>query len=346
MIPSLTSQKWIRSPAYDLVFLSFGWIAVLIPFLLSDPKPTGLLILIVLIFNFMHRNLTHFLVYGDRQVFRERKKSYIALPIFFFGLAAVCLLASSRGLNTKPMLLLLLLASNLWNFYHTIAQKVGILRVYSRKSGVGSSPLDRGVLYSWFGFLLVTLPTLPSVKNQVISLAYSGHMIVEKWEPLIPLLEILSLGVFLVSVVATVLYVRRELSSSFSIPKNIFLVSVLSLYALFFYDFFTAFVVFSFSHSLEYIAFSVLYSLRKYRDEASPVFLTRLVRHKGLLLGVSLGLIGLSYPVWTTFSPQTFIWFFPATSFLHYLYDGWIWKIRKPAVGQSFGISYESPQSG
>ena len=34
------------------------------------------------------------------------------------------------------------------------------------------------------------------------------------------------------------------------------------------------------------------------------------------------------------------------SSFLHFIYDGWIWKMRKPSVGRPLELSYPEPARG
>jgi hypothetical protein len=115
------------------------------------------------------------------------------------------------------------------------------------------------------------------------------------------------------------------------------------LYTIFLYDMVTGYVVFAFSHGIEYIAFVNLYTKKKYRNRSIPAaFLNRVSErlwvYSGLfsLLVVSLCLIGMNY------DRGAFATYIVGSSFLHFLYDGWIWKLRKPGVGRHLDIDYAS----
>jgi len=77
---SIDNKLWIKNPLTDSVYFSFGWIVVFLALVLFHSQ-LGLIIIIVLLFNYVHRHYTMALVYGQKEEFDKRKQVYIYLPI-------------------------------------------------------------------------------------------------------------------------------------------------------------------------------------------------------------------------------------------------------------------------
>jgi len=447
---------WIKSPSLDLIFFILGWATIFLLFLCVDAtafKHEGRRYLLgfVLLLTVFHRQLTFPIVYGDPEQFSRRKKSYLALPLFFAVLTLGCLLYSdppswvsrkvsqniettnkdlltivtrdggqsqrykvpfpgterslqdvavtikknvdtpiqvslvedrlrvaypsggsnsqltiisgpdsqvlaerlgiakggiSRAVAYRPLLFFLLVGALFWEFFHTLMQKTGILRIYSRKAGYGKAWLDKAMIWSWFAFVFFKLGTNPETVQYVSTLAEEGEYlarIVKPLEAAFPNLAMLALGV---AAVITFLYVREEFRNreNFHWPKNLFLGSILALYSLLFYDFLVGYVVFAFSHAIEYLAFVNIFSRRKYLPRpATSSLMAKWVHHQAWAMTVFIAACTLVFIPWYYLSNHTLVAFILATSFLHFLYDGWIWKVRDPKVGQPLGIDYATP---
>jgi len=348
----MNKSLWIAKPSIDLLFFSVGWIPLFLVFsVVNKANPNGpwvpFLIGFVLMTNFIHRNLTHLLVYGNPEEFQERKWTYLLLPVFLAAITVFSLwyenqTHSSPGIF-KPYLALLL-ATTVWNFYHTIMQKIGFLRVYSRKGNYGSARLEKAMIFSWFVWLCLAVANSPRLVQQISQLAASGRILTTTIARLGPAVPILAWSALAVSLVLTFLYVRIEVREgrNTSLPKNLFLASTLLLYFSVFYDFLAGFVAFGFSHALEYIAFVDAYARRKYTGaDPSSSFLARQFLQTGAIIPIA-GLILIAiFLSWRLLSPITLGWYYVGSSFLHYLYDGWIWKLRKPKVGSPLGLAYK-----
>jgi hypothetical protein len=309
-------------------------------------------------FNFLHRHITFPLVYGDPEQFNRRKKAYFLLPLFFLLLTVASLLAEpppalaqSLGKSLRiqrPFFIALLMASFLWNVYHTMMQKVGLLRIYSRKAGWGDSRLDKAVIFSWFLYLFLQLGALEAVRHHVGRLAVVGRVLNAVLQPVFAWFPFLAILALAGALVVTFFYLRKELANprGFHVPKNLFLLSILMLYSVFFYDFLVGYAVLGFSHAVEYLAFVNIFSRRKFlaRPESSS-FLARAVRHQALSFGIFTVTLLVIYFVWRGHSRTTLEWYIVGSSFLHFLYDGWIWKVRQPEVGKPLGVVYETPSA-
>ncbi len=350
---SIPAQHWLQDGFVDSCFYSFGWLLMLAPLLYfrddiyqalyysgslaeigahPEVMVPAMLVLVVFLVNYVHRHLTFALVYADREEFEARRTVYLALPLFMAAITA--------GFVYFNVFVVLLTLSVMWTMYHSVAQKYGLTRIYSRKAGYGAAWLDRGVIFSWFAYLVFALAdkekdTLPNFSAGQTILDYIGDYI--------GLMGAISHALLAVALLFTAVYIATEYGNRhrISIPKNLYVLSVLLLYSIFLYDMVIGYIVFAFSHGIEYIAFVNMYVKKKYRQRpASRTLLarasSRLRLHSGLfsLLIIALCLLGMQY------DKAAFATYIVGSSFLHFLYDGWIWKVRKPGVGKPLDIEY------
>lgn len=449
------TRRWIHSPFVDLFFFGFGWIPVLAAFVAMDragwqAQSRPLLFVGIHLLIWLHRHLTFPLVYADPAQFRERKRSYLLLPVLFIGLTAASLLyvrepvLESDALRTplrlapsaaqafffakegepsrsflvrftgrettpeeaaatlnralagkmtvevsadrlvfrpvepgtsftlgstagptspmeplglrkaagrtyrpgRPYFAAILLASLLWNIYHPVMQKMGLLRIYSRRSGSERGRWDKAFVLTWFAVLVLHLGSTPAVRAQAATASSSGRLIAGAFEVATRVLP-WPAGISLAgALIVSVLYFREEWRTRpFPWAKNLYAASILMLYGTFYYDLVVGYAVFAFSHAIEYIAFVGVYAPRKFAAnpaESSP--LARAARRPALWLGVFfLGLAGV-YLFWRHASEDTLLWYITATGFLHFIYDAWIWKVRRPEVGRPLELQYREPQ--
>jgi hypothetical protein len=96
------------------------------------------------------------------------------------------------------------------------------------------------------------------------------------------------------------------------------------------------------AHAIEYFAV-VHSSLRKRADDAPVAVATRTPARRAAIYVTYFAAVGaLVYSTWTPFNGKLYafaILFFGA---LHILYDGFVWKLRRPAVAASLGIASAS----
>ena len=346
-------QHWLHGSIVDSCFYCFGWLLLLLPLLVfrdeiypalyysgslseirSHPELMfpAILLVVVLMVNYVHRHLTFVLVYADREEFDRRRTTYLLLPFFMAIITA--------GFVYFNVFAVLLTLSVVWTMYHSVAQKYGLTRIYSRKAGYGTAWVDRAVIFSWFGYLVFTLP---DKEQDVLQRFRAGRTLLEYLGDYLGLMNAISDIVLVIALLVTTIYIATEYRNrhKISIPKNLYVLSILLLYTIFLFDMVTGYIVFAFSHGIEYIAFVNLYVKKKYRKRPmSATFLSQVSRklwvYSGLfsLLVIALCLIGMNY------DRAIFATYIVGSSFLHFLYDGWIWKLRKPGVGRPLDIEY------
>lgn len=345
--PAQSATNWIGGPKTDLIFFCFGWVPIFLAFVWAfqtgrkqDLWPT--LIAFVLMISFIHRHLTFPLVYGDPEQLSARKKAYLIFPILFFLLTLAGILYVQPGPRpVRPLLTVLVFLSIVWNIYHTLMQKLGILRVYSRKAGYGRPWVDKAMIWVWFVYLLLQMAASPKVQQEVVRLTAAGKLLNKIFQPLTPIMPYLAGAALIGGLVVTGFYLKQEFShrGRFHWPKNLFVLSVLLLYLTLCYDFVAGYAAFGFSHAIEYIAFVNVFTHRKFmaKPEQSSA-MAAWIRKQGLSFGVfALGAVAI-FLLWRHWSWTTLGWYILASSFLHFLYDGWIWKVRDPKVAQALGI--------
>ena len=142
------------------------------------------------------------LVYGQKEEFDKRKQVYIYLPII-----AIIVTALSVYFKVFPYLLTL---SVLWTMYHTVAQKYGFTRIYSRKAGYGKGWIDKGILYSWFFYLIFAM----IIYERSTLLKYkAGRVIVGNLNNYMDYISTLTYALLAVSIVFTLIYIYEEIKN-------------------------------------------------------------------------------------------------------------------------------------
>jgi hypothetical protein len=330
-------RAWIRSPAVDLLFFGYGWVALCLPLLWALEQRsswTGAIVLLVLMVNYLHRHYTFALVYGEHEEFEKRKTLYVWLPV-----AAV---AVTVGFVSTGNFALLLTLSVLWTIYHSVGQKYGITRIYARKAGYGEAWIEKGLIFSWFYYLVLAIA---EKEAPTLELFDAGRVLLRYVGPAMPYLTGLSLAALAIAVVFTALFIRQEYLNRhrISAAKILYVLSVMVLYTLFFHSLVFGYIVFAFSHALEYIALVNIFVGVKYRARpAARSLLARAARRlwpASILFSVVILAACLAARGW---NEQAFGVYIVGSSFLHFIYDGLIWKVRRPEVGKPFGVSYST----
>lgn len=339
MFNHLTSNP-IISPRGDLWFIAFGWLIFpviyfsTIPFW-DDRQVFKVLLLVTLTINFMHRNITLLFAYGDPDEFLYRRWRYILLPVFCAILAGSILYFSPGNFKFLATI------SVVWTIYHTVMQKVGLLRIYTKKKDATSGAiLDK--MFIWFSFstLVFAIASLDSTYALLQRQGHTARLAVNAFTPAREWLPVFSSALacgLLCFVAYYVWYSIRE--KLWSRERLSFIISYLSLLGFFFVDFLAAYAFFSLSHSLEYLALSKYIGTKKgthQKNPKSPIAIFS--RNPTVWFIVYIIFTGTLLLIWRDVSNQTLYKFIVGSSFLHFLYDGWLWKLRKPKVASELEL--------
>ncbi len=247
-----------------------------------------------------------------------------------------------------------------WNVWHTLMQKFGIMRVYAAKSPVPVEKrtppwVDRLLIFGSFPLLAVWIG--PSQRE---TLLHQSRSVTQYLMPLVDgfavaqpyllvpfgLLSAASLGLF-------VWYERRadgftgwprvSMALALTLLNASFLVlSPLKVY-----------IAYGFSHAVEYMVFVWAFLRRRYaRPLAHEPLLQKALRRPWLAYGVFTLTIGLTFFVtqygpklgfvehggFSVFGVKVSAWLFSFAiwqSLAHFYFDGFLWKMRLPAVRAS-----------
>jgi hypothetical protein len=358
---------WMRSAAWDLTFLAFCWV----PFYIwlrwflqlggTDPwtQQTTSNFLLALAFTlgvtFVHRHYTFVIVYGESHRWKANPLRYLLLPVVLIlgiGLArwvhhSILTTAPSKRVLWSPWMVILLV-SGTWNIWHTIRQRYGILRMYAGKLGHGlelpaHGKRDHRLLWS---NVLLTMCLLLLFRWQTLTQHPNSRRILNSLLPVLHNdwfragLVVIALG----CVGYTLHWLRWELRYSLPWKQRLarwsLLVSTWILFALFIYHGpVLGYLCFGFTHAVEYLAFVHRYWQQKAIKQEKTNLFGQLVRSSLLSAFLFVLIFGGMYWVSIPWKrTDLFLVYYFTTSLLHFLFDGWIWKLRRPDVAASLAI--------
>lgn len=321
-------SNWVITPTIDLSCISLGWLAFFIaPYYFSAHAETFRFIAVT---SFVaHRYFTFPLVYLDRTEFQRRRYTYLLTPALCLLFVALCYYFR---IDEPEMFAFWYL----FNYFHFVRQKYGILRIYSGKGQWGHKRLDAWVSYLWgFAGFSYMFAYQSDVEGRVM------HYLRTLFGTPIP--EIGAQFIYVVAItlsIAWIIYERRN-QQGLNVPKILFFLSIAFMYGVVpILSTDALFIATSFSHAAEYIALVGLSVQNKAKQKTldSPI-LTRAANHIGLyIVGFIIVTSGLLYGLkWV--SLPLFLVFTYGTSFMHFIYDGMIWKLRRPRVAQEVGTA-------
>lgn len=322
-------KGWLVSPWFDLLFLAnVAW--PLIVFLGWWGEQEGheeIRFWQIYFVTTPHRWITLALVFLDRDQFQRRGGTFLAIAIF---VAAVC---TSVWVATGTLTCLLTI-DYVWNAWHFAAQHHGVWRIYGREFGPQQT---LGLLWQKFAFRTFLLYVIlrvaggtwwyPSLDDWldrldlIVLLIPLSVLVAQGWSHVIAklsLAETKGTWTYLLSVFG--LYTSLLAAVHFHQPPWVLILATAS--ALF--------------HATEYLAI-VTWSVNRKRKRASDDasqrngLLAYMVPRWTLLLSLYLVAFGLAS--WTATQNWLAVWTFlnVIAAYLHYAYDGMIWKSNRPA---------------
>lgn len=317
----LASHPWLFSPWLDLLFvINIAWIVAFFPWFIDSEGQPFTHFWTVYFLATPHRWLTLFLVTFDPECRAGRTPWFIAIATAV-GLLVAILYTATGNLDLLAFGYAVLVA------WHFAAQHSGILRIYSRRSGRGIR-----ILEIWGPRLLVSYAGLRILPGFDTFAAWAG----------LPL-EVLD-WVFL-AIPCVMILAQLADGRAVNIPKTLYMLSFSSLFAAVIFAarahnealclaLFTAATAF---HSIEYMAIVFRYVQR--RGEIGADAPIRAVS-RNVTLALTWYVVGSG--VLYAFGNELLlgIWFAINlwASILHCAFDGMIWKLRRPVLGEVFEL--------
>jgi hypothetical protein len=333
--PRETTRKlWVHGPVADIA-LGWCWLPIALIVHAAEPHRTAVQSMMGIIFliSFAHQPLTLGLVYGDPLQRGAHRRLYRWAPWIAFGLIVI-------GLNVS--LTAVALMAGLWNAEHTLMQRYGVMRIYGRKAGDDNGRLEKPMLIVWLVAAISFIGGYVDLARMVRKLGFGGtnarsvHLLGD----LAPFARVLF---WIAAIVGLVLVVRwwkaeRGLGVAASRPKHWYALGTAGLVIAVMVDPIAGVAGYVAAHAIEY--FAVVHSSLRKRGDASPVAVaTRTpVRRAATYVLYFVAIAMLIYFTKSRLDGRLYafaVLFFGA---LHILYDGFVWKLRRPAVAASLGI--------
>ncbi|MDQ6616390.1 MAG: hypothetical protein M3083_17035 [Actinomycetota bacterium] len=291
-----------------------------------------------LLISFLHQPLTFALVYGDRRQFRLRRRLYLWAPPI-----TVAVIALAVALH----LWVIVPIAAMWNTIHTLQQRYGLSRIYARRARYGSAFLDRWVLYASMTAAVLVVAARRGTLGlaERVSLAGvngAGVRLLSDARPVASLLLIPVGGAALVLIAAVV---RQEVSAGTQAnpAKWIYQGSSLLLIASIAVDPIAGFIAYVGAHAIEYAVVVYKTAESRYRRPCDGSNLLGKVAWSagGRVAVMSVAAFG-ALALASLFRGDAANVVLFTVGALHFLYDGFIWKLRKPAVAADFAITAAS----
>jgi hypothetical protein len=304
----------------------------------NDTNRLSWFVAATLLLSFSHQPLTLALVYGDRANFDLRRRIFTWSPLVF---------AVAVFVTREVSLATLAVVGGLWNAEHTLMQRYGITRIYGRKSGQDEGTREKLLLFSWLAlaFVWAAADTRTPGRIEKTGIGGNNRRGLDILTDLRPAARVV-LPVVVVAVAAVlVLWLRDELrrGERANPAKRFYLASTAALFVTILVNPIAGFLGYVGSHAVEYFIIVHQSVGQRYAnaelDGGAPVgrAVRRLTRlgffavYLGLIVGVIMLLERCGNL--TTYALVVF-----TLGGMHVFYDGFIWKLRKPAVARSLGV--------
>lgn len=327
----MEANRWIGRPAAD-VALSLCWVPLALAGHFSEghPRALGLLVACVMFLSFAHQPLTLPFVYASPWRMSSHRRLFLLSPAFVVVVVSVCATVSPT---------LVAVVGGLWNAEHTLMQRYGITRIYGRRVADNQAKTEKLIIFVWF-----TVPLLFLIARNDVMRTVNKFGVVTVAGSAVKILAGTStearFALPLVGVAACYLTARwlaGEVRCGRNNPgKWLYVASTAALFAVATVDPIAGLVGFVGSHSIEYL---VIVN-RSIAGEA---------RHAGLLGDVArrpggrtwffvvyFAAISIAFALLYYVAPGGVVLVVAlSVGALHFLFDSFIWKLRKPEVSAS-----------
>jgi hypothetical protein len=330
-----TRKLWVHGPVADIA-LGWCWLPIALLVHAVEPHLTAVhsIMGVIFLISFAHQPLTLGLVYGDPAQRNAHRSLYRWAP--WVALALILI-----GLNVS--LATVALMAGLWNAEHTLMQRYGVMRIYGRKAGDDHGRIEKPMLIVWLIAGIAFIGAFVDLQHLVRKLGFGGTN--ARSVRLLGHLSSVAAVVFwlalLTGIALAVQWLRaeRRLGNDASRPKHWYALGTAGLVVAVMLDPIAGVAGYVAAHAIEY--FAVVHSSLRKRSDAAPVAtitrtpLRRAVSYCGYFAAIA-SLVLLTRSPFDGRIYAFAVLFFGA---LHILYDGFVWKLRRPSVAASLGIT-------
>jgi len=325
-------EGWIKGPIPDAA-LALSWVPFAIAAHFTEVAGGALRALFgtVMLISFLHQPLTFPLVYASPWRLATHRRLFLWFPV-----VAVLII----GTAVQVSLTLVAVVGGIWNAEHILMQRYGLTRLYGRKAGDDQGQRERWMLVSWFLIPLLWSAATGNLQR-VLDRISSGSVDAEAASVLAKMSTEAGVALAVVVLAAAYLTVRwtvgeHRLATGWNTGKLLYLVSTAGLFGLALVDPVAAVVGFVASHSVEYFAL-VNRSVASERQHIGLLGqIARRPHGRSVFFGIYVVAATLVFFLLYRASPAPVLLMAILTiGAVHFFYDAFIWKLRKPEVAAS-----------
>jgi hypothetical protein len=326
-------EGWIHGPGADAA-LAFSWVPFAIAAHSTEAAGGASLRALfggVMFISFVHQPLTFPLVYASPWRLASHRRLFVWFPL----LAIVAI-----AMAVQVSLTLVAVVGGIWNAEHILMQRYGITRLYGRQAGDDQGHLERWMLVSWF--LIPLLWTAATGNLQpVLDRISSGSVDAEAASVLARMSAEATVALTAVVLASACLTVRwilneRRLATGPNRGKLLYLLSTAGLFGLAVVDPIAAVVGFVAAHSIEYF---VLVSRSVGSERQHAGLLGRIARRphgrSAFFGGYVVAATVAFFLLYRASPPPVLLMGILTIGAVHFFYDAFIWKLRRPEVAAS-----------
>jgi hypothetical protein len=339
---------WIFSPGLDFL-VAWCWVPMFLVWhvLMSGRGPSADTFLregvvVALAVSFLHQPLTFGLVYGDKRQVALHRPLFTWAPVVAVTVAVIAAVEN---------LWIVVPVAAAWNLQHTLQQRYGLERIYAGKSGYGSARLDRALAYVPMTAVLFAVAAVPSTTGLVArsGLDPMNAGAVRLLVQIRPVATILLVAATIATGAVVALVVRQEVAagSKANPAKWCYQLASLLLLGSIVIDPAAGFIAYVTAHAVEYGVVVYRTAERRYGHTTEvESFLDRVARSTAGRVAFFGGIVVAAWAARTFVHGDGFNALLYAVGALHFTYDAVIWKLRKPAVAETFAIPVRQPAPG
>lgn len=318
-----------------------AWVPFAVTAFVLPPEWVRWYALAVLLLSLAHQPLTLGLVYGDPVQRQARRRFFVVAP-------AVLGVAVLVGQSFSFMLVAAI--GGLWNTEHTLMQRYGMVRISRRRSG-GDAPgrLDLLLLASWLALVLAWAVHDPSTPDRIATLGL-GSANQRGLELLVDLRPVATLLVWVAAAAAlwlTCRWLAGEARRGFDAGSGVYgyVGATAALFAVAMVHPIAGLLAWIGSHAVEYLV--VVHERLGRHTPASGRSLVDRAAGSGwraLVFMAAVSAAGTAVVLLAQFHAGLTVYglVFFGIGGLHILYDGVIWKLRRPEVARSLDLAVEA----
>ena len=360
-------RAWILSPAQDALFVVGAPLLTLAAAIAAfgyfgAADATAYIVLLHVVFTVAHHLPTFIRVYGDTDLFRRFKWTFVLAPVFpllFVGAALAYL--NARDYPVENVLFLWVLLA-LWDPWHFLMQHYGFTRIYDRHNAAPkklAARMDLALSATWFVFIMLASGEWFASVLEDLFLTANIPLAVVLPSAAIELLTDIALVSACAATVAYGVYLAWCRRHGFAV-SGVKLALFVTMFGVMFiaytpnpwilawapgWTFAVGFAVIGVVHMTQYLAIVWRYnrSLAAQEGRARGGAFRALHRRGGWLIGAAYVALCLAYGGALTGQHESRLLMsvllalgFTST-LLHYYFDGFIWKLRHRQNRENLG---------